>query len=141
MATLIPIDKRNIWAFKAARLQALQDSPTAFGSTYAREVQLSDVEWRQRATNMTGEMGVGFLAMDEETSCGIVGALLDQQEPGKAQIISMWVAPAYRRHGIGRALVDAIKSWAQARGLRTLYLMVTSCNELRLNSTSAWASP
>jgi ribosomal protein S18 acetylase RimI-like enzyme len=129
MPTLVPITEQNVSAFKAARLQALQDSPTAFGSTYAQESRFSDAEWLKRVANMSGERGVGFLAMDNDTPCGIIGALLDQHEPDKAQIVSMWVAPAYRRSGTGTALIDAINSWSRTRGVRTLRLMVTSCNQ------------
>jgi ribosomal protein S18 acetylase RimI-like enzyme len=128
MATLEPISQRNVWAFKAVRLQALQDSPTAFGSTYARESQFPDEEWMKRAANMNGERRVGFLAMDNGAPCAIIGAFLDQPEPDIAQIVSMWVAPAYRRSGVGSALIAAVNSWSQTRNARTLRLMVTSSN-------------
>jgi ribosomal protein S18 acetylase RimI-like enzyme len=40
----------------------------------------------------------------------------------------MWVDSAYRRTGAGTALIEALKSWAFARGLCELRLMVTSVN-------------
>ena len=128
MATIDPINERNVSAFKAARLQALRDSPTAFGSTYVRESQFDDAEWRKRTAYMSGDRGVGFLAMDNNTPCGIIGAFADEDDPGIAQIVSMWVAPTQRRSGLGTALINAVRSWAHARGVRTLRLMVTSCN-------------
>jgi len=128
MPTIVRISEQNIWTFKAVRLQALQDSPTAFGSTYARESQLTDAEWLKRVDNWSGERGVGFLAMDNDLPCGIIGVFLDENHPQQAQIVSMWVAPEYRRSGLGRALIDATRSWSQPRGVRTLSLMVTSCN-------------
>lgn len=129
MATLEPIDERNVWIFKAARLRALQDSPTAFGSTYARESQFDDAEWSKRTAYMSSEKGIGFLATENELPCGIIGAFLDQQEPDKAQIVSMWVAPEHRRRGIGTALIEAVRSWSRARGVRKLCLLVTNCNQ------------
>ena len=128
MPTLMPINEQNAGAFKAARLQALKDSPIAFGSTYAHETQFTDSEWLKRAANMSGKQGIGFLAMDNGAPCGIIGAFLDGDEPDRAQIVSMWVAPAYRRTGLGTLLIDVIRSWARTSGVRTLYLMVTSCN-------------
>jgi len=122
------ISERNLWAFKTARLQALQDSPMAFGSSWAQESQFDDAEWRKRAANMSGERGVGFLAMDNDIPCGIIGAFPDEDHVGTAQIVSMWVAPTHRRSGLGTALMDAVRSWAQGRGIRILRLMVTSCN-------------
>jgi ribosomal protein S18 acetylase RimI-like enzyme len=76
-----------------------------------------------------GEIGIGFLAMDGATACGIVGAFLDAKDPTQALLVSMWTAPQYRQRGTGRLLVDAVVRWAQERGARTLLLMVTSNND------------
>ena len=44
----------------------------------------------------------------------------------------MWVAPSYRRSGIGRMLVNAIIEWAQLQGRAQLQLTVTSNNDLAI---------
>jgi len=124
-----PITRRNVLVFKTVRLRALQDAPHAFGSTYARESQFSDSEWLTRVERMNGERGAGFLAMDGETPCGIVGSFLDQNDAMRAHLISMWTAPGYRQRGIGRLLVKEVADWAHLRNARTLLLMVTSNNE------------
>ena len=129
MITIEPITQQNAFVFKTVRLRALQDAPYAFGSTYARESQFPDSEWLARVERMNGERGCGFLAMDGETPCGIVGSFLDQEDATRAHLISMWTAPAYRQHGIGRLLVSAVVEWACKRNARTLVLMVTSNNE------------
>ncbi|HTD54663.1 MAG TPA: GNAT family N-acetyltransferase [Silvibacterium sp.] len=129
MASLERINERNVWVYKAIRLRALQDSPTAFGSTYAREVQFPEAEWLRRAANMSGERGVGFLAMEKGAACGIVGALVDEDEADKAQVLSMWVAPESRRSGVGSDLIEAVRGWSRSRRVRTLILRVTSCNQ------------
>jgi len=129
LITIQPITHRNAFVFKTVRLRALQDDPYAFGSTYARESQFSDSEWLARAERMNGERGCGFLATDSETPCGIVGSFLDQDDATRAHLISMWTAPAYRQHGIGRLLVNEVADWAHLRNARTLVLMVTSVNE------------
>jgi GNAT superfamily N-acetyltransferase len=120
MPFLEQISTNNILAFKTVRLQALQDSPAAFGSTYARESQFLDAEWLKRAANMNGEKGIGYLAVDDESPCGIVGAF--------ANVVSMWVAPAHRRTGVGSFLISAVQTWTRTCGVRTLRLMVTSNN-------------
>jgi ribosomal protein S18 acetylase RimI-like enzyme len=129
MIVLESITAQNVFLFKEVRLRALRDTPSAFGSTYVRESQLTDAQWIERAIRWNGEKGIGFLAMDDEIACGIAGSFLDESEPTRAQLISMWTAPTHRRHGVGRLLVDEVAAWARLRGARTLLLMVTSVNE------------
>ena len=120
---------QNAFVFKAVRLRALQDTPSAFGSTYAKESQIADAEWVKRSGNMSGERSVGFLAIDAGTSCGIACLFLVQDDATQGQLISMWTAPTHRQQGIGRLLVNEILGWARQRGVCTLRLMVTSNNE------------
>jgi ribosomal protein S18 acetylase RimI-like enzyme len=78
---------------------------------------------------MNGEKGIGFLAMEGKTACGIAGSFLDENDPTRAQLISMWTAPTHRQQGIGRLLVNEVLKWARWRKARSLLLMVTSINE------------
>jgi len=128
MPLLEQISTNNVLAFKTVRLWALQDSPAAFGSTFARESQFSDAEWVRRAANMNGEKRMGYLAMDDESPCGIIGAFLDENDSLSASVVSMWVAPSHRRTGVGSSLISAIQTWARSRGVRALRLMVTGNN-------------
>jgi ribosomal protein S18 acetylase RimI-like enzyme len=124
-----PITTLNAFVFKAVRLRALEDAPHAFSATYAKESQFADSEWIARAAGMNGERGIGFLAMDGEIACGLVGSFLDQSDPARAHLISMWTAPTHRQQGVGRRLVEEVCKWAHSRKVRTLLLMVTSNNE------------
>lgn len=129
LITIEPITPQNVCLFKQVRFRALQDAPHAFGATYAKESQFDDAEWLRRVERMNGEKGMGFLAMDGDAACGIVGALLDANNTTRAQLVSMWTAPTHRQRGIGRLLVNEILKWARLRNARTLLLMVTSNNE------------
>jgi len=124
-----PITTANMLLFKDVRLRALQDTPYAFGSTYAKESQFTELEWIKRVERWNGESGTGFLAMDQGTACGIAGSLLDQNDATRAQLVSMWTAPTHRQRGIGRLLVNDVLNWARRRDARILQLMVTSNNE------------
>lgn len=117
-----------VWEYKVVRLRALQDSPTSFGSTWLRESQLTDEEWIARAENLIGERATGYLAFRDGRYVGLALCLPDEEEPRKGQLISMWVAPEARRQGVGKQLIDAIETWAAARGFSVLQLMVTSVN-------------
>jgi ribosomal protein S18 acetylase RimI-like enzyme len=130
MVSLALITPDNAMTFKSVRLRALQDSPSAFGSTYAREVQRTDEEWIVRTHKWEGERGIGFLAMDDhsDSACGMVCSFLDDHNPTQADLISMWTAATHRQQGVGRFLVNAVEDWARSRGASTLLLMVTSNN-------------
>ena len=129
MIVIRSVTPLNTSVFKAVRLRALQDTPHAFGSTYLKESQFPDSEWLARVERMNGETGAGFLAMDGETGCGLVGSFLDQNDPSRAHVISMWTAPTHRQRGIGRLLVNEVLKWANGRNARALVLMVTSNNQ------------
>jgi GNAT superfamily N-acetyltransferase len=126
---LEPVSAENIQIFKRVRLRALEESPSAFGSTHAREVQFDEEEWTKRALRWNGERGIGYLAVDNGDGCGIAGALLDPADESRADLVSMWTAPTHRRLGVGKLLVEAVMSWARQRGIRTLQLMVVANNE------------
>src|ERR1041385_8658747 len=112
MITLEPITSQNAMLFKEVRLRALQDTPSAFGSTYAKEVQLTDDQWVERAAQRTNERSAGCLAMEAGGPCGIVSLFLDEEDATLAHLVSMWVAPTHRRLGIGRTLIETMLAWA-----------------------------
>jgi GNAT superfamily N-acetyltransferase len=128
MPLLEQISTNDVLVFKTVRLRALQDSPAAFGSTYARESQFPDAEWLKRAANMNGEKAIGYLAMDDDGACGVIGVFRDEHDSLSANVVSMWVAPAYRRTGLGASLIAALQTWARNHGVLVLRLMVTSNN-------------
>jgi ribosomal protein S18 acetylase RimI-like enzyme len=127
--TLEPITEQNVLIFKAARLRALKDTPSAFGATYAKESLLTNADWIRRAARWNGESAVLYLAMDGNDACGIAGSLLDEADATRAHLISMWTSPTHRRQGVGRLLVDQIFRWARLRGAGTMLLLVTSNND------------
>ena len=129
LISLEPISPIRTAVFKAVRLSALRESPTAFGSTYEMESQLSDAEWTSRAADCTSAGFVGYLAMEAGIACGIARATPDIQDSAVAWLESMWVAPSHRRDGVGRSLVNGILTWARSRGIRAVKLTVTSNNE------------
>jgi len=129
MIKLEQIGPTNAPVFKNIRLRALQDSPAAFSSTYAEESKLSDADWLKRASQWSSAHSVAYLAMDAGNAVGIAAGVRDRNDPQRANLMSMWVAPAHRRRGIGRMLVDAVAAWARAQDMLYLCLMVTSNND------------
>jgi ribosomal protein S18 acetylase RimI-like enzyme len=129
MIELVPVGIGNLELFRTVRLGALEESPRAFGSTYAREAQFEPDDWVRRVQLWNGERGIGYLAIENGAGCGIAGGFLDEAEPRRADLVSIWTVPSYRRQGVGRLLVEGVMGWARRRGVHSLRLMVTSSNE------------
>jgi len=112
------IDAAGWRALRDVRLEALQDAPYAFESTYEREVAFVEADWQRRIAG-----GGSFLAYAPELAAapiGIVGGF--EAEPGTIELVSLWVHPRARGHGVGEALVGAVRNWARAKGAARVHL-------------------
>jgi ribosomal protein S18 acetylase RimI-like enzyme len=112
-------------AMRDVRLAALRDAPDAFASTYEREAAFTEADWQRRIAE-----GGNFLAYAPELGAapaGIVGGF--EAGPGTVELVSLWVRPQARGHGIGRALVQAVAGWAGAKGISRVHLWVAENND------------
>ena len=128
-------------ALRAIRLRALADTPLAFGSTHAREAAYPPERWEKWARESVAAPGQAWflaLAHDDEAGAGaatdpdtdprpvgLAFAVIDADDPERAHLFSMWVAPEARGTGAARVLVDAVVAWTAAQGARTLHTAVT----------------
>lgn len=128
MIRIEPVTLDLLDVYRETRLAALKDTPLAFGSTYAGESQFSEAQWVARVTRSTTDQGCTFLAFDGTACCGLAGAFRHQDQPERAMLVSMWVASAHRRRGIGEQLVTACIGWCRARSIRSIDLLVTDWN-------------
>lgn len=103
------------------RLRSLQDSPSAFGSTYARERDRDESGWRSWLSTPWPK----FVATQDGRGVAIGGGYVD--DDGTAHVIAMWTAPEARRQGYARAIVEQIIAWAETEKL-PLELRVTTTN-------------
>lgn len=128
MVTIEPITPQKAMVLKDVRLRALQDTPSAFGSTYVSEVAFGDEKWCERAT-LQVHVGVQYIAMNDDEACGLVGGFLDREDKTRAHLVSMWVAPTHRHLGVGKKLVQSVLDWAKSQDVKTLWLFVTHNND------------
>ena len=105
------------------RLEALRTAPSAFGSSYAGEVTRDEAFWRGRSSG--GNMFFAYLPSHPEPA-GLAGGY--QPDPVTAELVSMYVRPRARGHGVGEALVAAVTGWARARRAASVHLWVTETN-------------
>ena len=119
------------WAtWRDLRLRALQDTPSAFGSTYEREAAFTEADWRGRAGALSSaapddSAGPSLLAFVDGVAVGMGGGYRDL--PGWLHVVAMWTDPAWRSHGAGRAVLEHLVAWSAAEGLR-VHLDVETTN-------------
>ena len=115
----------DIATLRSLRLQALTDSPDAFGSTYERELARSDDDWRRWIEpNPTY-----VLEATPGSPTGIVAGTHDEQDPDVANLMALWVHPSLRGSGAGDLLVEAVLGWATDVKATSIRLCVTDGNE------------
>ena len=115
--------------YRTIRLAALKDAPSAFGSTHAAEVARPDQEWSERAAaGSTGSASAMFFAEDAGDIVGLGGGYREAESDGLVEVVSMWVAPGLRNRGVGRALLEAVITWAEETGGAQVALWVTCGN-------------
>jgi GNAT superfamily N-acetyltransferase len=114
------------------RLRALADAPYAFWSSLAREVDRGPEFWEDRvAESELGEHGAVFIAVENDRSVGMAGGFVVGEGSGVVVLWGMWVDPLVRQGGLGRALVEAVASWAREAGADQVRLGVTDCDQSR----------
>ena len=117
-------------AVREVRLAALADAPDAFASTLRREACRDEPQWRSRIA-----ASPWFLAWRAGRPAGVVAAVPDQPASGPAaarpcgwHLVSMWVSPQARGHGVADLLVGAVIDHAHAAGAPRVTLWVALGN-------------
>ncbi|MEV1175759.1 GNAT family N-acetyltransferase [Nonomuraea sp. NPDC049784] len=122
---------RDAGEYRAFRLQALRDAPTAFTSSFEEDVAkpLSATEQRLAAAGRPHDAVIGaYLA---GSLVGIAGLAVPEraQERHKGTLFGMAVAPHATGRGLGRALVTRVLELAAAvDGLVQVGLTVSEGN-------------
>lgn len=110
-------------AWRELRLRALAESPDSFGETLEGARGRDEAGWI--AATAVDPARVVLVAEDGGDLWGTVVVRVSPDEPQRAHLYAMWVAPEARGRGVGRALVDAAMRWARLAGAATLVLRVT----------------
>src|SRR5438105_15205293 len=102
--------------YRELRLQALQESPTAFGSSYEHEATLPLEEFAARL-RLHGDPANGIFGAfsDANNLIGMLGFARENRAK-RAHIGSLWgmyVLPGFRGQHVGAALLDQALSHAR----------------------------
>jgi ribosomal protein S18 acetylase RimI-like enzyme len=109
---------------RGVRLQALSDTPEAFGSTYDRELARTTADWQRWMSP-----GATFILDDAGGAKGIIAGMRDERDAAVVHLMSMWVDPALRGSGAAEALVASLLAWAETEGARQMRLAVIQTND------------
>jgi ribosomal protein S18 acetylase RimI-like enzyme len=131
MAPQIRRMRANEWReLRRLRLEALRDTPLAFGSTYEREAAFDDAEWqRWIGEAAAGEAELGVVAADGQRWVAMARGSRSFRDPADAYLLGVYVGPAWRRRGLARAVSTEMIGWARLRGFRRLLLHVADWNQ------------
>jgi GNAT superfamily N-acetyltransferase len=120
----IGVDDWQLW--RKLRLDALAEAPYAFGSKLADWQGEGDTEARWRAR--LSDVPLNIIAEWRETAAGMISATAPNAD-GAVELLSMWVAPFARGHGVGDALVNAVIAWAREQQASSVALALFEGNE------------
>ena len=126
-----PLTAADVHPYKSLRDEALECAPESFSSDHAASVNRPASAYAPRfGAPASGHFFLGAFAPDGPL-LGCIGCereLLPQQRHS-ARLVSMMVAPAAQRRGIGQQpLAASIEQAAQVAGLEQLTLSVTASN-------------
>ena len=116
----------NEWqAYKDLRLNALKESPEAFGSIFEDAVKYEDIQWKNRIAEASADNNYPMAALVGDEFVGLGWVVIEPPKYDVAHLYQMWVNPRFRKLGLGRALVESGINWAGSRGTRSMMLEVT----------------
>ena len=120
--------------FQVLRLQALQECPSAFASSYEEECETPAAVVAERLVT-TPDRSI-FGAFHEFQLMGSVALEREgtRKLAHKALIWGLYVAPAFRKQGVGRQLVArALQHAAAMPGVRQVNLSVNAANQAAIS--------
>jgi len=112
--------------YKEIRLEALQKEPQAFGSSYNREKDRTEEEWRDKLSQSENSQGKSFFyAVSEGKNFVAMGGAY-QDENDEWNIISIYTKKEYRGRGLGQTIINSIIGELKDRKIKRAYLSVNS---------------
>ncbi len=129
MVTLRLLSIEHLEVYRELRLFGLQESPTAFGSSYELESAQEVEFFEERIQSMADRWVLG--AFDDTALIGVVGFIRHTgvKTKHRGDIWGMYVHPDWRGQGIGRQLMEAmLKRIDVLPGLRWVRLGVADGN-------------
>jgi ribosomal protein S18 acetylase RimI-like enzyme len=117
---LTPVDWKVL---QAARLEALRDSPRAFMSSYACELEWDESDWRELFVAATW-----MVAYEAQKVVGLARSVGESGRCATRHVESVWVASTHRRRGVCRTLLHMLAEMDRRMGMTEMLLWVLEDN-------------
>ena len=115
------VERADWAALRAIRLEALSDSPEAFGSTLSDTQVLTARQWKTKIATL-----LYFLVERDGTVVGMVSGGYNDNRPGTHWLYGMYVTRPARGTEAATLLVRAVLEWARDEGASEVYLHVAA---------------
>jgi len=129
--TVRSTDRDDWQRLRRLRLEALADTPMAFGQTTENALAMSEGDWRAYAGRGQDPNRTFLVAVDDASGefVGMMGGALDQGG-GAPFLVAVYVSPAWRgkKKGVTDFLLASVEDWARRFDTR-LQLDVHEDNE------------
>jgi ribosomal protein S18 acetylase RimI-like enzyme len=124
-----PLTPSDWQRYKSIRLRSLENSPDAFGSTFERELTLTDEEWQARVNPALRDgLALPLIVEFDGNAVGLACGVIHSADASVAHVYQMWISPEMRGKGIAKALLAQIKTWAVNMNCKRVTLGVTTNN-------------
>jgi [ribosomal protein S18]-alanine N-acetyltransferase len=91
-------------------------------------IELASYDHPWSLGNFRDSLHAGYSAWVREADCGVIGYYVMMAAAGEAHLLNLTIAPAWRRHGLGRDLLQHCLERARDHHAENLYLEVRASN-------------
>ena len=119
--------------YKTVRLEALRESPEAFGSTYADALARSEESWTTQCDSAAEGSDRAIFVVDEPVHRGLAAIYRTAEGSTSGELLQMWVSPEARGSSTAGQLLTFALSWAEENGYAKVRATVRHGNEKALN--------
>jgi RimJ/RimL family protein N-acetyltransferase len=110
------IRRDEVDLYKAIRLGALRESPSAFAATYEDALGRSPESWSSQVQDLSeGADRCAFVALDGSRPVGICALYPVGSDPRTGELMQVWVALEHRSTPLASELVRDVIAWARSR--------------------------
>jgi len=122
---LLTEEDNKIW--KAIRLEALQNSPENFGTSYEEEINFPAEDWSVQNNDIFG----AFIEDKLVATTGFFTLRLKKMKH-RGRLFAIYVMPKHRGQGLASQLIETVINHAKSRVIQ-LHLTCTTTNESAIN--------